>query len=155
WLSDGTLEFLGRVDDQVKVRGFRIELGEIEAALARIEGVGQAAVAMREEDGQRDLVAYVVSERAATEESAATEAGLRARLKEALPGFMVPSRFVFLDALPRTANGKLDRDALPAPGALARGADDVVVLPRTSAEEAVAAVWREVLALDRISVHDN
>jgi aryl carrier-like protein len=138
------------VDEQVKIRGFRIELGEVESALRGQEGVEQAAVVVREEEGEKRLVAYVVSRGGAGEEPR-----LRGRLKESLPAYMVPSALVFLDKLPLNANGKLDRGALPLPPAAAGAADRALVLPRTSVEEAVAAVWREVLALDAVSVDDN
>jgi amino acid adenylation domain-containing protein len=150
WLAGGRLEFLGRVDDQVKIRGFRIEPEEVEAALRRQEGVAQAAVVVREEDGDKRLVAYVVASGGAGEEGR-----LRGRMKESLPAYMVPSAFVFVEALPINANGKLDRRALPAPPAPAGSDRGAVVQPRTPVEEAVAAVWREVLALDGVSVHDN
>jgi aryl carrier-like protein len=149
-LPSGRLEFLGRVDEQVKIRGFRIELGEIEAALRRQEGVAQAAVAVREEGGEKQLVAYVVANG-----EAPTEARLRARLRESLPDYMVPGAFAFLPALPTTAHGKLDRRRLPAPPSAAPGLDGPIVEPRTPAEEAVAAAWREVLGRERVSVHDN
>ncbi|HXK10272.1 MAG TPA: phosphopantetheine-binding protein, partial [Vicinamibacteria bacterium] len=148
--GDGGLEFLGRTDDQVKIRGFRVELGEIETALRRLEGVADAAVVARGAAVDRALVAYVV---AAGE--AAAEAGLRVRLRESLPDYMVPSTFVFLDRLPVDANGKLDRRALPAPAVPGGAADAAAVPPRSPVEEAVAAAWREVLGLERVSVHDS
>jgi amino acid adenylation domain-containing protein len=147
---DGELEYLGRLDHQVKIRGFRIELGEVEAALAREPGV-EAAVVMAREDrpGDRRLAAYVMLRDGAK----AWAEDLRLALRRSLPEPMVPSAFVFLDAFPLTAHGKVDRKALPRPEA--READAVFVAPRTSLEEEVAEIWKEVLGADRIGVHDN
>ncbi|WP_133258288.1 non-ribosomal peptide synthetase, partial [Streptomyces sp. V2] len=144
WRSDGRLEFLGRGDDQVKIRGFRIELAEIEAVLARCEGIAQVIVVAREDQGVKRLVAYVVGE--------ADVEGWRAQLAAVLPDYMIPSAFVPLDALPLTPNGKVDRRALPAP---VFEAAHQYVAPRTPTEEAVAAVWTDVLGAERIGVHDN
>ncbi|HEV3051065.1 MAG TPA: amino acid adenylation domain-containing protein, partial [Longimicrobium sp.] len=146
WVADGTLEYLGRLDEQVKIRGFRIELGEIEAALRQAPGVRDCTVIVREDEtGDRRLVAYVVGE-------AAAEA-LRDRLRQSLPEYMVPSAFVALDALPLTANGKLDRKALPAPEFAS--AEEGYVAPRTRVEEVLARIWAEVLGLERVSVEDS
>jgi amino acid adenylation domain-containing protein len=147
WLADGTIEFLGRFDDQVKLRGFRIEPGEIEAALMAQAGVKQAAVVVREDrPGERRLVAYVAG--------AGLEAGaLRTQLGQSLPAHMLPSALVLLEALPITANGKLDRAALPAPDLNA--VRDDYVAPRTEQEAALAALWAEVLGVSRVGVHDN
>ncbi|WP_159051922.1 condensation domain-containing protein, partial [Streptomyces niveiscabiei] len=144
WRSDGRLEFLGRGDDQVKIRGFRIELAEIEAVLARCEGIAQVIVVAREDQGVKRLVAYVVGE--------PDVEGWRAQLAAVLPDYMIPSAFVPLDALPLTPNGKVDRRALPAP---VFEAAHQYVAPRTPTEEAVAAVWTDVLGAERIGVHDN
>jgi amino acid adenylation domain-containing protein len=140
------LEFLGRVDEQVKVRGFRIEPGEIEAALRRTEGVADCVVVAREDEpGETRLVAYVVGD---------VEAGvLREHLRRELPEHMVPSAFVILDALPLTPNGKLNRKALPAPEYAADA--DRYVAPRTEAERKVAAVWGEVLGVESVGAHDR
>ncbi|HEX8905374.1 MAG TPA: phosphopantetheine-binding protein, partial [Longimicrobiaceae bacterium] len=138
-------EYLGRVDDQVKVRGFRIELGEVEAALRAHSGVTECVVVAREEvPGDKRLVAYVVGD--------ADAEGLRAQLRRTLPEHMVPSAFVALEALPLTANGKVDRAALPAPE---YSATLRFVAPRTPIEEALAAIWGEVLRLERVGVHDD
>ncbi|MET8995576.1 non-ribosomal peptide synthase/polyketide synthase [Amycolatopsis sp. NPDC004169] len=140
WRADGTLEFLGRADDQVKIRGFRIEPGEIVAVLRRHPDVRDAAVVA---DGQR-LIAYVVGE---------AGAGLREHVAATLPAHHVPAAFVRLDALPLTANGKLDRRALPAPAAPVETTG--YVPPETETEEVLAAIWAEALDLDRVGVEDN
>nr|WP_256098977.1 non-ribosomal peptide synthetase [Variovorax sp. SG517] len=150
WREDGTLEYLGRNDQQIKLRGFRIEPGEIEAQLARLPGVREAAVVVREDiPGDRRLVAYVV---AGTETP--DPAKLRAGLAAHLPEYMLPSAFVALAALPLTPNGKLDRKALPAPDAqgLALGRYEA---PRGEAECTIAALWSELLGIERIGRHDN
>ncbi len=148
--TDGALEFLGRVDFQVKLRGFRIELGEIESALAEQPGVREAVAAVREDAaGDARLVAYVVADGPAPAADA-----LRTALAARLPDYMVPGAFVVLDALPLTPNGKTDRRALPAPEAV-KPADTVRVPPRTPAEKAVAAIWRDVLRTDEVGVDDN
>jgi len=151
WLPDGVLEFLGRDDFQVKVRGFRIELGEIEHALAGHPGVRQAVVVAREAaPGHRQLVAYLVAEA----QPAPSSGELRELLRVLLPDYMVPARFVFLDAMPLSPSGKLDRKALPAPDQPASGADGYVG-PRNAIEEKMAAVWSEMLGAERVGVHDN
>ncbi|WP_370937945.1 non-ribosomal peptide synthase/polyketide synthase [Amycolatopsis sp. cg13] len=144
WRPDGTLEFLGRRDDQVKLRGFRVEPGEVEAVLAKHPDVAQAAVLVREDQpGAKQLVAYVVS--------AAGENVLREFLARSLPDYLVPSVFVALDRLPVSANGKLDRRALPAP----RAAETGHVEPRTETERALAGIWAEVLGADRVGTRDS
>ncbi|MDX3187036.1 non-ribosomal peptide synthase/polyketide synthase [Streptomyces sp. MN03-5084-2B] len=140
WRADGTLEFLGRADDQVKIRGFRIEPGEIAAVLRRHEGVRDAVVVP---DGRR-LVAYVVGD---------PGPGLREHVAATLPAHYVPAAFVRLDELPLTANGKLDRRALPAPAAPEESAG--YAAPETETEEVLAAIWAEALDLDRVGVEDN
>jgi len=144
----GQLEYLGRVDDQVKVRGFRIELGEIEAVLAGLDGVGQAAVTVREDQpGDKRLAGYVVPAAGAVLDPA--------RLREAcgrlLPGYMVPAVIMVLDALPLSANGKLDRRALPAP----EYATTTSRAPETPQEQALCEVFAQVLGLDRVGVEDS
>jgi amino acid adenylation domain-containing protein len=152
WRADGRLEFLGRVDDQVKVRGFRVEPGEVEAALAAHPGVRDAAVAAHvDAAGERMLVGYVVPAPASPPDDDALREWLRARL----PEHMVPGAIVRLDSLPLSPNGKVDRRALPAPGP-GRPAQGVeFVPPRSELEEAIAAIWREVLELERVGVHDR
>ncbi|MFP5285192.1 MAG: amino acid adenylation domain-containing protein, partial [Thermoanaerobaculia bacterium] len=139
WRPDGNLEFLGRIDFQVKVRGFRIELGEIEAALAAHPSVRQAVAGLR---GDR-LVAWVVAE----------EADLREHLKGRLPEYMIPSAFVRLDAFPLTPSGKVDRKALPEPE-LASG-ERGYVAPRGPVEEVIAGIWCELLGVPRVSSDDS
>ncbi|MFD5799679.1 condensation domain-containing protein, partial [Streptomyces diastatochromogenes] len=149
WNAHGELECLGRVDDQVKVRGFRIELGEVEAVLERQESVGRAVAAVRRDmSGDALLAAYLVPQ-AGPAELDLTE--IRAHLGRELPGYMVPSAFVVLDELPLTANGKVDRKALPAPD-LAPGSGRG---PATVREEIICAAFAEVLGLDSVGVDDD
>ncbi|WP_420718389.1 amino acid adenylation domain-containing protein [Pyxidicoccus sp. MSG2] len=152
WRADGTLEYLGRTDLQVKLRGFRIEPGEVESALARLPAVREAVAVVREDvPGDKRLVAYVVSEEGAPVDVAS----LRQALKERLPEYMVPSAIAVLPALPLTSNGKVDRKALPAPeGALAVRAREYVA-PRTALEAQLAALWTELLHVERVGVHDD
>ena len=159
WLPDGTVEFLGRNDFQVKIRGFRIELGEIEARLIACEGVRDAVVLAREDaPGDKRLVAYWIADAATAAAEVADDApdaaALRARLQERLPDYMVPSAFVRVEAWPLTANGKLDRNALPAPDADAY-ASRAYAAPEGAMEDAVASIWRELLPVERIGRHDN
>ncbi|WP_263251409.1 amino acid adenylation domain-containing protein [Saccharopolyspora rosea] len=145
WRRDGALDFAGRADDQVKVRGFRIELGEVEAALARRDDVDQVAAVVREDTpGDKRLVAYVVGGRADAAE-------LRRHAAESLPDYMVPAAVVFVDALPLMPNGKLDRNALPAPDLGEAVGDD---MPRNPTEEVLCGLFAEVLGLPRVGVHD-
>ncbi|HEU4559698.1 MAG TPA: amino acid adenylation domain-containing protein, partial [Longimicrobium sp.] len=147
WLAGGTLEYLGRLDEQVKVRGFRIELGEIEAALRQAPGVADCTVVVREDEtGDRRLVAYIVGE--------AEAEALRDRLRRTLPEYMVPSAFVAMDALPLTANGKLDRKALPAPEGDAYAAREYEA-PADETEQVLAEIWAEVLRVDRVGRRDH
>ncbi len=151
--ADGNLEFLGRIDQQVKVRGFRIELGEIEVALARQPEVREAVVLAREDrPGDQRLVAYVVP----AGRPAAPPGFLREALRQVLPEYMVPAAFVFLDALPVTANGKLDRKALPVPHLDEQvEANGSWAPPRTPTEELLAGLWREILGVERVGIHDS
>ncbi|MGV0104215.1 non-ribosomal peptide synthetase [Nostoc sp. DSM 114160] len=152
YLPDGNIEYIGRIDQQVKIRGFRIELGEIETALWQHPDVQEAVVIAREfSPGDKRLVAYVVPK----PESSDTNVGnLRRFLKQKLPDYAIPSRFVQLSALPLTANGKVDRKALPAP-VQTLNANEKFVAPRTPIEERVAEIWSTVLGLKNIGVHDN
>ncbi|HEX2094053.1 MAG TPA: AMP-binding protein, partial [Longimicrobiaceae bacterium] len=152
-LPDGTLEFLGRMDDQVKVRGHRVEPGEVAEALGAHPRLAQAAVVARESAAQgRHLVAYVVARRG---EPIPTAGELRDFLSRTLPEYMIPSAFVALDALPLTPNGKVDRAALPAPPAVRPALSAPYVAPRTEAERQVAAVWEEVLGITGIGAEDG
>jgi amino acid adenylation domain-containing protein len=152
WRSDGQLDFLGRGDGQVKIRGFRIELGEIEARLAGLPAVGSAVVAAREDTpGEKRLVAYVVMAPGATFDESQT----RAALREILPDYMAPSAYMQLDRLPLSPNGKVDRKALPVPSASVGVATDLSDALMTPTQRNVAALWREVLRIDRVGLHQN
>ncbi|MCA1568064.1 MAG: amino acid adenylation domain-containing protein [Acidobacteria bacterium] len=152
YLPDGNIEFLGRVDEQVKVRGFRIELGEIETVLSQHEGVREAVIVARpDERGNNRLVAYVVESAGRT----ATAGELRHYLKETLPEYMIPSAFVTLDALPLTPNGKVDRKHLPDADGSRPELEEVYVAPRSELEREIANVWQEVLKVEKVGVHDN
>ena len=145
---DGVVEYLGRIDFQLKIRGFRIEPGEIEAALRALPGVGEAVVVAREDvPGSRRLVAYLTGDGVEVEE-------LRAALGRRLPEYMVPAAFLVLPALPLLPNGKVDRKSLPAPEAPAAEAERYVA-PRGGAEAALAAIWAELLGVERVGAHDN
>ncbi len=153
YLHDGILQFLGRLDHQVKLRGFRIELGEIEAVLSRHAGVQDVIVLAREDaPGEKRLVAYVVRQQ---ESTPATAVQLRQYLQGHLPDYMIPAHFVFLDQLPLTPNGKVNRRALPAPQESDFAREKSYEAPRTPVEEQVAAIWREVLRLERVGVYDD
>jgi amino acid adenylation domain-containing protein len=152
YLPDGTLEFLGRIDHQVKVRGYRIELGEIEATLGQHPSMRETVVVVREDTpGDKRLVAYFVTEEGA--ELATTD--LRAFLAEKLPEYMVPAAFVELPAMPLTPNGKVDRRALPAPELQGGVGEAAHVAPSTPIEEVLAGIWAELLGVERIGAHDG
>lgn len=149
---DGCLFHHGRKDFQVKIRGHRVEVSETEAALLEIEGVKEAVVVGHERSpGDRSLASYIIWMGAQPPRISE----LRRRLCDKLPDYMVPSSFVFLDSLPLTATGKVDRRALPAPSGIRPALDTPFVAPRTVAEEKVAAIWAEVLRLDKVGVHDS
>jgi hypothetical protein len=159
YLPDGNIDFLGRIDRQVKVRGFRIELGAIEAVLQRHAAVRQAIALASEYERddssarvvERRLVAYIVPET----EVRPTVSELCRYLDRHLPGYMVPSSFVMLDEVPVTPSGKVDRHRLPAPGSERPALEDEYVAPRTPVESMLAQIWQEVLGLERIGVYDN
>jgi amino acid adenylation domain-containing protein len=149
-LRDGTIEFLGRLDDQVKVRGFRVEPGEIEAALARHPAIRQAAVAVEDAGrGESRLAAYFVSSAPPSVEE------LRSFLAGTLPDYMIPSTFALLDALPFTPSGKVDRQALAGLAAIDMRREASFVAPRDAVEEEIAAIWSELLGVERVGVFDD
>ncbi|HEV2705717.1 MAG TPA: amino acid adenylation domain-containing protein [Pyrinomonadaceae bacterium] len=151
YLSDGNIEFVGRLDEQVKVRGFRIELGEVEAALNEQKEVREALViAQADASGQSRLVAYVSAE----PNQEITKKELRERLRERLPEFMIPAVFVLLSELPLMPNGKVDRRALPAPEEVSDEVEESVA-PQTEVESIIAGIWREVLRREKVGVHEN
>ena len=152
WRNDGTIEHLGRLDSQIKLRGFRIELGEIESVIAQHPAVHETAVIVREDSpGDKRLVAYPAAENPPTD----LADQLRARVRAALPEYMVPSQFVMLKALPRTPNGKLDRKALPAPVPGNGSSHKIAAPPRTPTEEMVMDVFRTVLERKDFGVFDS
>jgi len=152
YLRSGELEYVGRIDQQVKIRGYRIELGEIEAVLGEQEGVKDGVVVVREDEpGQKQLVGYVV--RAEGSEVGVSE--LRSYLKEKLPEYMVPGAFVFLEKLPLTGSGKIDREGLPRPDGSRPELKKEFVGARTKTEEELASIWGEMLRLDKVGIHDN
>jgi 4-hydroxyphenylacetate 3-monooxygenase len=158
WLPDGTIEFLGRIDQQVKMRGFRIELGEIESVLSQHPAIQQAVVVTRgQATDEKQLVAYLVqaaSDQSQTAHAALQPAALRSYLQTKLPDYMLPGAFVRLETMPLTPNGKIDRAALPEPTAVAAPAERPIVLPSTPTEQVIATIWQEVLATKAFGIHD-
>jgi len=151
YLPDGNIEFLGRVDDQVKVRGFRIEPAEVQVVLGQHPAVRDVVVVAREDTpGEKRLVAYLLPD-----EEAPDISDLRSFMRERLPEYMVPSAFVFLDAFPMTSSGKVDRQALPAPEWSRDNLRQDYVAPRTPLEQFLAEKWQELLGIERVGVHDN
>src|SRR5581483_1903693 len=149
--ANGELEYLGRMDHQVKIRGFRVELGEIESALNAHPGIRESVVIARDTNaGDKRLVAYAVPVQAAP-----TVTGLRQYLLQKVPDYMVPATFLFLESLPLTTNGKVDRRALPSPGRERPELKSQFVAPRNNREEILAHTWSTVLELDKVGVHDN
>lgn len=152
WLPGGNLEFLGRLDAQVKIRGYRVEPGEVERALAQHPSLATAAVIARQDAFLgKQLVAYAVARAG----KVVTPCHLREYLESKLPLHLIPARFVLLESLPLTANGKIDRCALPEPQSLEAPTDFEVVEPRTATEELVAKIWRELLGRSKIGIHDD
>ncbi|UPZ26788.1 non-ribosomal peptide synthase/polyketide synthase [Streptomyces sp. LRE541] len=149
WTADGELEYVGRTDQQVKVRGFRIELGEVEEALRGLDGVAEAAATVWESEGHRRLVGYVVP----APDARVEPEEVRRTLGHTLPDYMVPTAVMVLADLPLNPNGKLDRGRLPDPGPARSRAHRVA--PRTPTERILAAVWADILRVDRIGVDDN
>ena len=152
YMADGSIEYLGRLDHQVKIRGNRIELGEIEAALADHASVREAVVVVREDcNGEKRLVGYVV----ASGEATATVSELREWLADRLPEYMIPQAFVQLDRLPLSENGKLDRKALPEPDEKRPEIDETYLGPRNVIEEIIVGIWEKTLGVDRVGINDN
>jgi hypothetical protein len=157
FLGDGTVEYLGRLDHQVKIRGVRIELGEIEATIGQHPAVRDTLVVAREDiPGDKRLVAYIVPRTFEEDVTApAVTLQIRAFVESRLPSYLMPSAFVVLDSLPLSPNGKLDRRALPVPGDVLDVARDNFEAPRSATEHIVVGVFCEVLGLDRVGVHDS
>ncbi|GFZ92179.1 non-ribosomal peptide synthetase [Okeania sp. KiyG1] len=156
YLSDGNIEFMGRIDHQVKVRGYRIETGEIEATLTQHPTVKETVVLAREDNsGNQDLVAYLVLESETPEVSEAEQIDkVKRYLKQQLPEYMIPGRFVLLPQLPLTPNGKVDRKALPVPD-VASSVSTEYVAPETETQKELAEIWAEVLGIEKVGVYDN
>lgn len=151
WCMNGTLDFLGRLDNQVKIRGYRIEPEEIQNAVARCEGVHEAAVVVHEHLGEERLIAFVTS----GDGHPLEPAGLRKELQQRLPAYMIPAAFISLERLPLTPNGKLDRQALIALGNGSYSCPGVLTPPCNAREELLAVIWSDVLKRDSIDVHAN
>ncbi|NQE37105.1 non-ribosomal peptide synthetase [Microcoleus asticus] len=152
YLPDGNIEYMGRIDDQVKIRGFRIELGEIETALAQHQNIAEAVVIVREDiPGDKRLVAYVV----ASKELAPSANELRHFLQEKLPEYMIPNAFLFLETLPLTPSGKVNRRILPAPEGNREELETAFIAPRTPVEEKLAEIWKKILGIDRVGIYDR
>jgi aryl carrier-like protein len=150
WLGSGELEFIGRVDDQVKVRGFRVELGEVEAAISRQQAVRECAVVLHADTAdEKRLIGYVVTEDTTDLNQ------LRQELRAELPDYMVPSVLVRVTDLPRMPNGKVDRRALTGLDGVAPQSDRPYVAPRTPLEEELAEIWRQLLKVEKVGVYDN
>jgi acyl carrier protein len=152
YLADGNIEYLGRIDHQVKVRGFRIELGEIESQIKRLEAVSNCVVVLREDrPGDQRLTAYYVSK----DGDSVSESEVRRQLQAKLPEYMLPAIFMRLDALPLTPNGKVDRQALPEPEAVRPNIEASYIAPRSQTEKMLADIWTEVLNVEQVGINDN
>ncbi len=151
-LASGSIEFLGRIDDQIKLRGFRIELGEIQTVLSGHSGIAESVVILREDvPGEKRLVAYIVP----VGETAPAHTDLMSFLAKKLPDYMVPAAFIQMEKLPLTPNGKINRRALPAPDWSKQSRGKPYVAPRTPEEQTMAGIWAEVLRLERVGIQDN
>ena len=149
--ENGEIDLLGRIDKQVKIRGYRIELGEIEAAIEQCPEVGQALIMVREDQpGDRRLVAYIVP----TLNARLDTDNLRGFLRANLPSYMIPAAFVELEAIPLTANGKIDKKALPAPG-MSKLVNNEYIAPRSQTEQILSKIWMDVLKTPRVSAQDG
>ncbi|MED1960753.1 condensation domain-containing protein, partial [Brevibacillus formosus] len=152
YLPDGTIAFIGRIDNQVKIRGFRIELGEVEAALSLHPSVNEVVVMVREiNPGEKHITAYLT----VSGENTLETSDIRAWTKTKLPEFMRPSFYIFLDAMPLTANGKIDRKQLPEPEWTNPASDKGYMEPRNQVEELIANIWSQVLGVEKVGIHDN
>lgn len=152
WLPNGVLEYIGRTDGQIKVRGFRVETGEIEVVLSRLPQVRECAVVLREDTpGARKLIGYVAG---AGGDLPRTN-DLRKHLRSELPEYMVPAGFVIMDSLPKNKHGKIDRRALPPPGDSRPDLESTYVAPRNRTEQVISAIWKEVLGISQVGIHDN
>ena len=150
WLPDGSIDFISRKDEQIKIRGYRVELGEIEYSLLAIDGVREAVVTVVERpSAEPQLVSYIVAD------NELTNASLRAELKKTLPPYMLPDLFVQLEQMPLTANGKIDKKALPTPALLALSGEAAYEAPRNPAEKKLVKIWSELLLVERIGIADN
>ncbi|EZH74456.1 hypothetical protein ATO12_11855 [Aquimarina atlantica] len=149
WLPDGTIEYIGRKDAQVKIRGYRMELGEIENVLSVLESVKQCCVLAKEDSaGNKRLVAYVIIE------GDFDKLGVQTELGEKLPDYMIPKLWVVLDQMPLTSNGKIDKKSLPEPDANQLSTNEYVA-PETTTEKQLATIWKELLGLEKVGIHDN
>ena len=152
YLPDGAIEYLGRIDFQIKIRGFRVELGEIESILRENGQVKDAVVVAREDRADvKRLVGYVVT----GDHVKPSSSELRRFLKARLPDYMIPSNFVLLDAFPLAPNGKIDRRALPTPDQIRPEIDSEFIAPKTETEHTIASIWQEVLQLEKVGLNDN
>jgi non-ribosomal peptide synthetase component F len=150
YLPDGNLQYLGRKDNQVKVRGFRIELGEVEAILAQHNAVKQTAVTIKtDHSGNSRLIAYLVTDTAVTREE------LKQFLSEKLPNYSIPSAYIFLDTLPLTPSGKVDRRSLPEPQIARSQLSKAYTPPTSTLEQQIADIWQHLLQVDKVGIHDN
>ncbi|NJL19773.1 MAG: non-ribosomal peptide synthase, partial [Leptolyngbyaceae cyanobacterium SM1_3_5] len=145
-LANGAIEYLGRLDYQVKLRGYRIELGEIEAVLRQHPEIDQAVVTLQSEESGDRLVAFLVPD---------CPAEVKSFLQERLPSYMIPAIFVPIAHLPLTPNGKIDRRSLPLPAGDRPALTNAFALPQTEVEQAIAQIWQQALKLDRVGIHDN